>query len=168
MQFATSGASGMEKSMPTDFHARKLCDTMQMDNEYWQEISMDPECSGNVACSVPITDKRARHKLVERNRRERTRELVQQLQSVLPNIIKNSQNPNTNDILEKTLEYLQMNQIPENRSCDSCMLDDDGENENDCDNHDDDGENDDGFANDEDADNDDDCETDDDDSDIDE
>ncbi len=69
---------------------------------------MDPESPENgLECSMPISDKRARHKLVERNRRDKTRRFVQQLQSLLPNIKEHSQNPNTNDILEKTLEYLQ-------------------------------------------------------------
>jgi hypothetical protein len=120
MQFASDVE---EKTLSDNFDAPKLCEAIQNDNEYWQEINMDPESYGNgFACSVPITDKRARHKLVERNRRDKTRVLVQQLQSILPNIKEHSQNPKTNDILEKTLQYLH---APENKSSRDSSLQDD-------------------------------------------
>eukprot|EP00291_Cryptomonas_curvata_P025233 CAMPEP_0172159750 /NCGR_PEP_ID=MMETSP1050-20130122/5156_1 /TAXON_ID=233186 /ORGANISM="Cryptomonas curvata, Strain CCAP979/52" /LENGTH=262 /DNA_ID=CAMNT_0012829397 /DNA_START=52 /DNA_END=837 /DNA_ORIENTATION=+ len=83
---------------------------MKNDDEFWSKINLDslqmaPNGS-KLACSQPIADKRARHKLVERRRRDKTRAFVEQLQAVLPNIEQRRQNPNVNVILEKTLDYL--------------------------------------------------------------
>ncbi len=83
---------------------------MNPDDEFWSKIDLDSLQMSTIgfklACSQPIADKRAKHKLVERRRRDRTRAFVEQLQSVLPNIKQRRQNPNMNVILEKTLEYL--------------------------------------------------------------
>jgi hypothetical protein len=79
-------------------------------DEFWSKINLDPlqlsTHGSKLACSQPIADKRAKHKLVERRRRDRTRAFVEQLQSVLPNIEQRRQNPNVNVILEKALDYL--------------------------------------------------------------
>jgi hypothetical protein len=83
---------------------------MKNDDDFWSKINLDSlQMSPNgskLTCSQPIADKRARHKLVERRRRDRTRAFVEQLQAVLPNIEQRRQNPNVNVILEKTLDYL--------------------------------------------------------------
>jgi hypothetical protein len=60
-----------------------------------------------------VTDKRERHNIVERNRRDKTRAFIERLQSMLPNISEKRQNPNINFVLERALEYLQDgNQTP--------------------------------------------------------
>jgi hypothetical protein len=48
-----------------------------------------------------------RHKLSERQRRENTRSLVQDLQSILPNSSKRDRPKNINQVLQDTLEYIQ-------------------------------------------------------------
>ena len=47
------------------------------------------------------------HNQVERNRREKARAYVRQLQGLLPNACDHSYNPNINTILANTLEFLQ-------------------------------------------------------------
>ena len=61
-------------------------------------------------------DKKERHKLVERNRRDKTRAFVQQLQVLIPNASDRSANPNINVILENTLEFLQTIKIESSES----------------------------------------------------
>ena len=61
-------------------------------------------------------DKKERHKLVERNRRDKTRSYVQQLQCLVPNVSDRSSNPNINVILENTLEFLQTVKIESSES----------------------------------------------------
>mmetsp|Transcript_15344 Transcript_15344/g.41716 ORF Transcript_15344/g.41716 Transcript_15344/m.41716 type:complete len:278 (+) Transcript_15344:2-835(+) len=53
------------------------------------------------------TYRKERHRMVERNRRDKTRGYVSQLQELLPNPSDKSSNPNINVILENVLEYLQ-------------------------------------------------------------
>ena len=81
------------------------------DHEFWSEMNLDSLSASTkgakLACAQPIADKRARHKLVERRRRDKTRAFVEQLQSALPNIEHNRPNPNVNFVLEKTLHFLQ-------------------------------------------------------------
>ena len=83
----------------------------QSEQAYWSGLDLDllsePANSRGMSGSVPIIDKRARHTMVERNRRDKTRAFAEQLQSMLPNITDCRQNPNLNFILDKTLEYLQ-------------------------------------------------------------
>ena len=65
-----------------------------------------------------------RHKLVERQRREKTRDLVRDLQRFLPNskISRNDKNPNINNVLQDTLEYLQTQEPKGNVHDSNCNL----------------------------------------------
>jgi hypothetical protein len=97
-------------AMPVDSEESDTECAMTNDDAFWSKIDLDslhmlPNGS-KLACSQPIADKRAKHKLVERRRRDKTRAFVEQLQAVLPNIEQRRQNPNVNVILEKTLDYL--------------------------------------------------------------
>jgi hypothetical protein len=75
----------------------------------WEEFEIDAlfGSTGKGPGSASNVDKRARHTMVERKRRDKTRAFTEQLQSMLPNISERRQNPNLNFVLEKTLEYLQ-------------------------------------------------------------
>ena len=61
-----------------------------------REKPAPPPTESKSATSLPLEDKRARHKLVERRRRDKTRAYVEQLQSLLPNIGHSRPNPNVN------------------------------------------------------------------------
>ena len=78
------------------------------EDDLWSHIDSDSlSVSGSeVSCSIPIPDRKARHKIIERNRRDKTRLLVEQLQAMLPNIQDRRHNPNINHVLQHTLEYL--------------------------------------------------------------
>jgi hypothetical protein len=73
----------------------------------WSPGGSPTGCSSSAYNDYDPADKKERHKLVERNRRDKTRAFVQELQSMLPNVSDKSANPNINVILENTLEYLQ-------------------------------------------------------------
>jgi PAS domain-containing protein len=78
------------------------------DDELWSQIDSDSlSVSGSeLSSSIPIPDRKARHKIIERNRRDKTRLLVEQLQAMIPNIQDRRHNPNINHVLQHTLEYL--------------------------------------------------------------
>ena len=98
-------------------------------SEFWSKLDFDSLCAARTgsksATSVPLEDKRARHKLVERRRRDKTRAYVEQLQSLLPNIGHSRPNPNVNFVLEKTLQHLQALKLDQ----DACKADDVSSNE---------------------------------------
>jgi hypothetical protein len=81
------------------------------DKEIWSILNLESHTLSNTgakaSCSQPDAEKKARHMLVERRRRDKTRAFIEQLQTVLPNIEYNRPNPNVNFVLEKTLQYLQ-------------------------------------------------------------
>jgi PAS domain-containing protein len=86
-----------------------------VDKDFWCKLETysNPSPVNDCNISGPGADKRARHNVVERNRREKTRSFIEKLQTMLPNIAEKKQNPNINFILEKALEYLQdENQTP--------------------------------------------------------
>lgn len=59
-----------------------------------------------------------RHKLVERQRREKTKQLLKEIQAVIPGVSDSKQTPNINAVLEETLEYLQSeNQAKRQKEC---------------------------------------------------
>mmetsp|Transcript_38375 Transcript_38375/g.80436 ORF Transcript_38375/g.80436 Transcript_38375/m.80436 type:complete len:283 (-) Transcript_38375:245-1093(-) len=67
---------------------------------------------------LPMPNRNERHKLVERQRRDKTRGLLRELQTVLPGVADNKQTPNINAILEETLEFLQAeNEAKEHKAC---------------------------------------------------
>ena len=69
------------------------------------------------ASSLP-SNRNERHKLVERQRREKTRGLLKELQAVVPGVSDSKQTPNINTVLEETLEYLQAeNRAKQQKEC---------------------------------------------------
>ncbi len=67
---------------------------------------------------LPMPNRNERHKLVERQRRDKTRGLLRELQAVLPGVADNKQTPNINAVLEETLEFLQAeNEAKEHKAC---------------------------------------------------
>ena len=81
------------------------------DEKHWSKTETASlsrcESGSEFSCSSPVSDKKARHNIVERNRRDKTRAFVENLQALLPNIADHRPNPNINFVLEKALEYLQ-------------------------------------------------------------
>ena len=85
-----------------------------VDEEFWTKLESQSLPHTNIYDHfAPVADRKARHNIVERNRRDKTRAFIERLQSMLPNITEKRQNPNINFILEKALEYLhEGNQVP--------------------------------------------------------
>jgi hypothetical protein len=81
---------------------------LKPDDEFRSHVDSDSlSFSGSeLSCSIPIPDRKARHNIIERNRRDKTRLLIEQLQGLLPNIPDRQHNPNVNHVLQQTLDFL--------------------------------------------------------------
>jgi PAS domain-containing protein len=87
--------------------SRSIC-KYKSDAEFRSPVDSDSlSVSGSeLSCSIPIDDRKERHKIIERNRRDKTRLLIEQLQALLPNAPDHEHNPNVNHVLQQTLDFL--------------------------------------------------------------
>ncbi len=96
-------------ALPLFFAQKDMASMFKPEDEKLSSLNSDSlSASGSEpSCSAPIADRKARHKEIERNRRDKTRLLIEQLQSMIPSIPDRRHNPNINYVLQQTLEYLQ-------------------------------------------------------------